>query len=136
MHEWALGEAIVSELVERSKHKNITEKVEIAFGELNQIDREALLFVIKQMAKGTNLENLDYSVVQTETSFFCNACGHHWRFADVKCYLARELGEDNPVHFIPDIIQVFVRCLKCGSQDFQTTDGNITIRFLNKGEGE
>ena len=131
MHEWAIAEGIVSTVVSFSLKegaKKVT-KVVISVGELSQLNLEILRDAIKELSEGTIMEGAEIVFQVEEAMFKCSSCGFSWSFSSVKKNLLRMFcGEDveecdNPVHYVPDLVNVFLRCPKCGSPDFEISSG-------------
>ena len=131
MHEWAIAEGIVSTIVSLSLKegaKKVT-KVVISIGELSQLNLEILRDAIKELSEGTIMEDAEIVFQVEEAIFKCLNCGFSWSFGSVKKNLLRMFcGEDveecdNPVHYVPDLVNVFLRCPKCGSPDFEISSG-------------
>ena len=89
------------------------------------------------MKTATNELKKEYDVVRDadfvfeveEARFKCLSCGYSWGFSEVK----RKINEifcgspdkecDNPIHYVPDLVNSFIRSPKCGSPDFEVVAG-------------
>lgn len=131
MHEWSIAEGIVDTIVIYSLREGAKKVVKavISIGELSQLNLEILKYAIKALSEGTVMENADIVFQTEEATFKCLNCGYSWSFSDVrkkllKMFCSEEAEEcDNPVHYVPDLINVFVKCPKCGSPDFEISSG-------------
>ena len=130
MHEYSLAEGVilaVKSVALKEGLRSVTE-VTLSVGDLAQIDREVFLEALKILSSEYGLGDINFVIEGEESSFKCNSCGFEWRWSQVKDSILRELcGDaiecDNPIHFIPDLINAFMKCPKCGSPDFEITSG-------------
>lgn len=120
MHEWALAEAVIasaSEIVEREGFDEV-EEVRIKVGELQQVEREVLRFALTQL-RPARFGRARFTIEVAKAELRCRVCGNEWPF--------RREGLDEQaveaVHFIPEIVHVYVRCPRCGSPDFEILGG-------------
>jgi len=125
LHEWALAKSIVDTVLEVAKERSVksVEEVIIVVGEISQIDLDILRLALKELSKGTIAERASFILREEEAVFKCNSCDKTWSFREVKNKLVSELGEDNPIHFVPDLVYALVRCPYCGSPDFELLRG-------------
>ena len=135
MHEWALADSIVGDLLNVSANRGgCIKQVIVTVGELIQLDHEILRFALEQVSKDTRLEKVEYEIVEQKASFSCNNCGRVWGFKDIEASLLKTFGEENPMHLIPDAVQAFVRCPSCGSPDFETPMGrDVSFSYIEEG---
>ncbi len=120
MHEWALAEAIIktaAEIAEKEALKEIKE-VNVKVGELQQVERPILRFALSQL-KPKILQNAKFRITTAKTTLKCRVCGNTWLFKKEK--LDKETAE--AIHFVPEVAHTYIRCPKCGSPDFEITDG-------------
>lgn len=130
MHEYSMAEGIVlaiKKLKDINKLASVSEAI-ISVGNLAQIDKGVLFDLLKILSDEYGLGGINYLIKEEESSFECNQCGFTWSWSQVKDKIIKELcGDvkdcDNPVHFIPDLINVFMNCPNCGSQDFKILSG-------------
>jgi hydrogenase nickel incorporation protein HypA/HybF len=120
MHEWALAEAVIAaaqQIAEKEKLKEVKEVV-IKIGELQQVEEDILRFALLQL-KPANFKNAEFHIAKAETTLKCRVCGHTWLFKKQK------LDEDTAeaIHFVPEVAHAYIRCPKCGSPDFEITEG-------------
>jgi len=120
MHEWALAEAVVTaatQIATKEELKEITE-VTVKVGELQQVELGILKFAFSQL-KPANFENAKFHITHAKTTLKCRACGHTWLFKKQK--LDKTTAE--AIHFVPEVAHTYVKCQKCGSPDFEITQG-------------
>jgi hydrogenase nickel incorporation protein HypA/HybF len=120
MHEWALAEAVIAaaqQIAEKEKLKEVKEVV-IKIGELQQVEEDILRFALLQL-KPANFKNAEFHIAKAETTLKCRVCGHTWLFKKQK------LDEDTAeaIHFVPEVAHAYIKCPKCGSPDFEITEG-------------
>ena len=133
MHEWALADSIITaalEAAETQKLKKITE-ISICIGELQQIEQDIFEFALQEIMKSQNhrFKKVNIKIEHEKSSLKCKTCGHSWSFTDMKKKLNNDEAE--AVHFIPEVAFVHSRCPKCGSPDFEITEGRgVTIKQL------
>ena len=129
MHEWALAESIVLAAVEeaRKEHLKKITKVTVSIGELQQIEKEIFLFALNEIGKAQQPPiKKDAFVLKTEKSTLtCKYCGEQWKYSDMKKKLNET--ESESIHFIPEVVFVHTRCPRCGSPDFEITQGRGVI---------
>jgi hydrogenase nickel incorporation protein HypA/HybF len=120
MHEWALAEAVITtatQIATKEKLKQITE-VTVSVGELQQVELDILKFAFQQL-KPANFKNAKFHITRTKTTLQCRACGNTWLFAKQK--LDKNTAE--AIHFVPEVAHTYIKCPKCGSPDFEITEG-------------
>jgi hydrogenase nickel incorporation protein HypA/HybF len=120
MHEWALAEAVIAtatQIAEKECLKEITE-VYIKIGELQQVERPILRFALNQI-KPNNFKNAKFRIAKAKTSLKCRVCGTTWLFGKQK--LDKETTE--AIHFVPEVAHTYIKCPKCGSPDFEISEG-------------
>ena len=120
MHEWALAEAVIaaaSQIAKKEQLKEIAE-VTIKVGELQQVELDILRFALSQL-KPASFKNAKFRIMRTNTQLKCRVCGHAWLFTKQK--LNRSTAE--AIHFVPEVAHTYLKCPKCGSPDFEITEG-------------
>lgn len=120
MHEWALAEGVVaavSRIAEEQGLKRVTE-VTVQIGELQQVDREILIFAIDQL-RPPIMRDAKIIIEEAPAKLRCRVCGHSWRF-DPKG-LEEDVSE--AIHFVPEVAHAYLRCPSCGSPDFEVVEG-------------
>jgi hydrogenase nickel incorporation protein HypA/HybF len=124
MHEWALAEAAV-ETARREAGGRRVLGVRLAFGELQQVDREIFAAAVADLAPAAGIAADVFTVDVEPARFACRACGRPWALADVP-----GLSEDDreAVHLLPEAAHAYLRCPGCGSADFDIVAGRgVTI---------
>ncbi|TRO49734.1 hydrogenase nickel incorporation protein HypA [Candidatus Bathyarchaeota archaeon] len=120
MHEWALAEAVITaaqQIAEKESLREIKE-VNIKIGELQQIERDIFRFALLQL-KPASFKNAEFHISTAKTALKCRACEHTWLFRKSK------LDEDTAeaIHFVPEVAHAYIKCPKCGSPDFEISEG-------------
>ncbi len=127
MHEWALAEATV-EAVRSSAGGRRVLSVRLAFGELQQVDREIFHAAVADLAPAAGITAAVFEVSVEPARFACRACGRPWALADVT-----GLSEDDreAVHLLPEAAHAYLRCPGCGTADFDVVAGRgVTIASI------
>ena len=123
MHEWSLAESVIEtalSIVAKEQVKKVF-SVKIKLGELQQIDVDIFELALKELSKGTLLENAKMEILSEEAVLKCRVCGYEWSF---KSFLEKLDEEDSEsIHFVPELVHVFAKCPKCGSKDFEIIKG-------------
>lgn len=120
MHEWALAEAVITaaqQVAEKENLKKIRE-VNIKVGALQQVEENILLFALSQL-KPASFKNAEFHIVKAKTTLRCRVCGKKWLFRKNK--LDADTAE--AIHFVPEVAHSYIKCPKCGSPDFEITEG-------------
>ena len=120
MHEWALAEAVITaaqQIAEKEKLREVKE-VTIKVGELQQIEQEILRFALSQL-KPASFKNAKFRITKAKTTLKCRVCENTWLFRKQKL----DEGTAEAIHFIPEVAHVYIKCPKCGSPDFEITEG-------------
>ncbi len=120
MHEWALAEAVIAtaaEIADKEGLREITD-VSIKVGELQDVEREILRFALNQM-RPEKFKNAKFRITKAKTTLKCRACGNTWLFQRGK--LDKATAE--AIHFVPEVAHTYVKCPKCGSPDFEVSEG-------------
>jgi hydrogenase nickel incorporation protein HypA/HybF len=120
MHEWALAEAVLkaaSEIAEKEHLADVTE-VNIRIGELQDVEREILVFALQQL-KPANFKQAKFHITRAKTTLKCRNCGNTWKLKDQKLDPATK----EAIHFIPEVAHTYIKCPRCGSPDFEITEG-------------
>ncbi len=127
MHEWAVAEGVVDTLLELGKKERAKRivRVKLRVGELRQIERDLFEFALRELAKGTIAEGMGVEVEVERSVMCCRVCGFKWSFDEVKEKLGEE--ENEAIHFLPDILPVYVKCPGCGSVDFEVSEGRGVV---------
>lgn len=120
MHEWALAEAVIaaaSQIAEKEGLKEVTE-VRVRVGELQQIELDIFNFALSQL-KPPKFKHARFDVETEKAELKCRACEHKWPLSENR--LDRDSLE--AIHFVPEVAHSYIKCPKCGSPDFEITEG-------------
>lgn len=117
VHEWALAESIVNYLVDQGLRR--IRVLRLRLGLLQGVDKEILLFSLREVASMQGVEIGEVAVEDEEPVLKCNTCGYTWSMP------ASALSDEEreAVHFVPEAIHAFTRCPRCGSRDFTVVKG-------------
>jgi len=127
MHEWALAEATV-ETVRREARGRRVLGVRLAFGELQQVDRDIFLAAVVDLAPDAGIDAAAFTIEAEAARFACRSCGRAWPLADA---LELDDARREAIHLLPEAAHAYVRCPGCGSADFDVTAGRgLTIVSL------
>lgn len=126
MHEWALAESVVMTIVteaEKERFKQV-HKVNLRVGELQQIEQDVFKFALENFIASLQKPLLSFKDIKIEVEkavLKCRACGNEWLFASQ----VEELEENKceAIHFVPDVVHVYMKCSACGSPDFEIIRG-------------
>ncbi len=119
MHEWALAESVLESVRREAAGRRVT-RVDLRFGELQQVDREIFAAALEALAPQASLDPSVFEVTADPAAFTCRRCGRTWKLAE-SGRLSPE--EREAVHFLPETALVFDCCPGCGSTDFAITSG-------------
>jgi hydrogenase nickel incorporation protein HypA/HybF len=120
MHEWALAEAVLmaaSEVAEKEQLAEVTE-VRISIGELQDVEREIFRFALNQL-KPAKFKQARFRLTRATAILTCRNCGNEWKLENQKIDAATK----EAIHFIPEVAHTYIKCPKCGSPDFEITQG-------------
>jgi hydrogenase nickel incorporation protein HypA/HybF len=120
MHEWALAEAVITaaqQIAEKEKLREIKE-VTIKVGELQQVEQDILRFALSQL-KPASFKNAKFRITKAKTTLKCRVCENTWLFRKNKL----DKGTAEAIHFVPEVAHAYIKCPKCGSPDFEITEG-------------
>jgi len=120
MHEWALAEAVITaaqQIAEKEKLREIRE-VNIKIGELQDVEQDILRFALLQL-KPANFKNTKFHIAKAKTTLKCRVCENTWLFSKNK--LDEDIAE--AIHFVPEVAHSYIKCPKCGSPDFEISEG-------------
>lgn len=125
MHEWALAEAVAAAAVKVADDeglKRITE-VRVRVGELQRIEPDVLRFALGDVIVKTEprLKGARVDLEIEPARFRCRPCGKEWPLAEAVQALGADDAEN--IHFVPELVHLYVRCPACASPDFEVTEG-------------
>ncbi len=118
-----MAEAVISAALDVARRENAEGVLEIniVVGELQTIDLEIFRSALESLKEGTIAEAAKINLIHEEPCFRCNVCGYEWCIRDLEEEMSEH--EIESVHFIPELVHVFVSCPKCGRHDFEITRG-------------
>jgi len=120
MHEWALGEGVITTAQRFAEENGLTKVTEVIvlIGELQQVEHDVLEFTFEQL-KTELFKDAKFILKTQPAKFKCRACGNEWSFE------AQGLTEDvsEAIHFVPEMAHVYIKCTECESPDFEVTQG-------------
>ena len=119
MHEWALAEATV-ETVRREAAGRRVLGVRLAFGELQQVDREIFAAALADLAPAAGMDAAGFEISDEPARFVCRACAATWTLADVP---GLSVDDREAIHLLPEAAHVYLHCPSCGSVDFDVGAG-------------
>lgn len=122
MHEWNLVENIVETIKSKVEPGSKVTQINIRAGELKGADEKIIVYAIKELSKGTPLENSEINVIVEKATFKCDSCGHEWQLNSEE--LEEKHDELHEVQHNPSLIHNFTNCPKCHSKKFQVIKGN------------
>jgi hydrogenase nickel incorporation protein HypA/HybF len=125
MHEWALAEAVVaaaSEAAARERLKGVS-LLKVKMGELQQVDREIFEEALKEILRMEKppLRGARASLEIEKAAFRCRACGREWKLE--AALRGKDTEQTEAIHFLPEMVFVYVRCPGCSSPDFEILRG-------------
>ena len=130
MHEWALAEGVVSTVTRIAEEEGLEEitEVTVKIGELQQVERDILKFALDQM-RTPIMKNAKLVLELVKAKLKCRVCGEEWLFSPDA--LSEEVSE--AIHFVPEMAHVYLKCPRCGSPDFEVSEGRGVWLALVKG---
>lgn len=123
MHEWSLAQAVIYTAIKYQKKERLKEvsELEIKMGELQQIDVEIFKFALKEIVQSKKMMGMKIKIKTERAVLKCRVCGYQWNFTDSTKRLNKDKAE--LIHFIPEVVHVYLRCPKCKSPDFEIAKG-------------
>ena len=136
MHEWALAEAVVAAASQTAEREGLKEVslLRVKLGELQQVDREVFETALAEILRLEKppLRGARASLEIEKAAFRCRPCRREWKMESALRGKDREQTE--AIHFLPEMIFVYVRCPACSSPDFEIIHGRGV--WLESLEGE
>jgi hydrogenase nickel incorporation protein HypA/HybF len=136
VHELALAEAVVTAALEAAEREGLhrIDRIDVRVGELQHIRRQTFEFALKEVMPVSEplLAATEFRVGIEPARFRCRPCGHAFGLAETGG--PQDEGEQEAIHFVPELAHAFLRCPHCGSPDFDLVEGRgVSIRSI---EGE
>lgn len=96
-------------------------RFKVAVGELASFSIELIRELLRNLVKGTELEEAEFSVEAEKAEVRCLSCGATLGFSE----LIEPLPEDERemIHFLPELVSSFSKCPRCGGRDFVIESG-------------
>ena len=131
MHEWALAEGVITTATKFAKENNLKKVTEVVIiiGELQQVEHYVLEFAFEQL-KTQLFKEAKFVLKSQQAKFKCRKCGDEWEFK------TQGMTEDvsEAIHFVPEMVHVYLKCYECGSPDFEVVQGRGVWLATIKGE--
>jgi hydrogenase nickel incorporation protein HypA/HybF len=133
VHEWSLAHSVVAALDRFAQENNIRRvvKVVVSLPKLAMLDREIFREAYAELSKGGPLEGSELVIEEEPPRFICRSCGKEFALEQVAPQVAEvwsKYGEENPLHFLPDLAPMFIRCPYCGSENVAASNTEIRIK--------
>ena len=126
MHEWSLANGIIESVIEEYNKNNAVKiiKIEIEVGEISQIETDTLREALETLKQETVMKDCEIVIEIEKTKLKCKNCGYIWDFEETKEKLEPvNKNGDNPVHYLPESVAVFINCPHCKSPDLEVIGG-------------
>lgn len=95
----------------------------ILIGQIQQIDQEIFKEAID---REINSLSIKVSYKEIPAKFQCNICNNIFYYDELNL----EDDQKENIHFIPEAIYIFVKCPKCGTNDFKILQGRgVFVEF-------
>ena len=132
MHEWALAEAAVETVRSFAAGRRVL-GVRLAFGELQQVDRDIFAAAVADLAPAAGMEAAVFTIDVEPARFACRACGRQWTLAEAP---GLEGDVREAIHLLPEAAHAYLACPGCGSADFDIVAGRgVTIAAIELAAG-
>jgi len=133
VHELALAEAVVAAALETARRENIARltRIVVGIGELQSIERETFEYALGQVlpAAEPRIAGAAFCLETEPARMRCRPCGHDFGLDATAGPASHD--ESEAIHFVPELAHAFLRCPRCGSPDFELTQGRgVTLRRL------
>ncbi|MFC1520922.1 hydrogenase nickel incorporation protein HypA [Elusimicrobiota bacterium] len=125
MHEWGLAQAIINTALSAARKNKLAriDKIIVLLGELEQIPKNDLIFILKQLlvSRKETTGKTRISIKEEQAAFKCKRCARKWTLKYFKKIFRKEIFES--LHHAPEILRVYGKCPRCSSHDFNITKG-------------
>lgn len=122
MHELVLANGVVDAVSNFARMKGgRVVSFTVAIGELSSFDKSLFEYLLKELVKGTDLEDAKITVEVKEARVKCLSCSSKWGFKELVAPLSED--EKEMIHFVPELVSAFAKCPACGSRDLQIESG-------------
>jgi len=132
MHEWSIAYGIVltaTSVAESNGLKSVT-LVRVRVPRVSMLDLEILREAYVELSKGTVLEGSRIEIEVDKSAFRCGNCSREFGLDEVSNQLegiVGEYGEENPLHFIPELASTLLECPYCGSKDIRLLQPDVRV---------
>lgn len=135
MHEWSLAYSVVVTLSKFAQENNVKRITKVVLGlpKLAMLDREIFKEAYSELSKGGPLEDSELVIEEDPPRFVCRNCGREFSLEQAAPQVAevwRKYGEENPLHFLPDLAPMFLRCPYCGSENVVVSNTEIKVKRI------
>jgi len=126
VHEWALAEAVLETVTKLANENKIgsIKKVYLSIGELQSIDIDSFKFALNTLKNDLNISINEFIFEYEKARFKCIKCGYEWDLNDI---MIKDEEIKEAIHFLPEVVHAFIKCPKCGSQDYKVVSGRGII---------
>jgi hydrogenase nickel insertion protein HypA len=128
VHELSLVQGIIDTVNETAEEKGGKVKsVKVGVGELANFDIRLVRRLLKDMKKGTALEEAIFVVESERSRVRCLGCGKLWDFQALSGSLS--IDEREMMHFLPELLNSCSKCPSCSKSYFEITEGR-SVRIV------
>ncbi len=122
MHELVIVSGIIDALMNLSQRENRRiRSFTVSVGELASFDKNLIDSLIRELRKGTPIEDAEYRLVVEKAEVRCRTCSHTSGFNELIMPLKED--EREMIHFLPELVSSFAQCPGCGSRDLEIESG-------------
>ncbi|ADX82283.1 hydrogenase/urease maturation nickel metallochaperone HypA [Saccharolobus islandicus] len=137
MHEWSIAYSIVKTLTNNFTKKVL--KATLVIPQFSFLDLEILKDAFNELKKENEItQNTELEIRIAEPRFRCRSCNREFSMSDVEKQLSdvrSEYGEEYPLHLMPELFPVFLKCPYCGSHDIEAKGQEIYIENVVEKSG-
>jgi hydrogenase nickel incorporation protein HypA/HybF len=142
LHELGIAQNIVESAMDEAAKAGARRvvSIEIDVGELMQLEIPVLENALAALMVDPRLRGAQVTVRSVPAKFSCNRCGSEWGMDEARQQLGlvaenlRVQEPDSvelPLHFLPSLFPVFLKCPSCGTADTKALDGeSIVVRRM------
>ena len=122
LHEWSIVEGIIETIKNRVKENTNILEINIVIGELKGVDKDIILYALKELSKGSGLENVKFKMKIEKAKFKCRKCGSEWELEENEA--KNKHDEIHEIGHNPNLIHTLTKCPKCQTSDFEVLKGD------------
>lgn len=138
MHELGIAQNIIESAMDEAARVGAKRVVsmEIDVGELMQLDIPALQNSLAALMVDPRVRGALVTVRNVPARFSCNRCGSEWGMDEARGQLGQVAENlrvqepdslELPLHFLPSLFPVFLKCPECGTADTKAIEGEEII---------